>query len=153
VNVRASLAILGLALVACHRRAPTPVRAGAAASATATPSAGRPAKVGVRRLPRLAWTPMTDLAAIGLPNGCTLVPPVRRARLLKGGIRFVAPPGGTSELLVAVDVNGDGTVDADSVLDASGQPTVSLPWKKLDAPPVVAKSTAGWLAFDTEALP
>lgn len=151
--MRALLALVCLALVSCHRRGPTPDQAGGPpAGASSTALVGVAAPVSLRKLGPLRWGPVRDLGAIGVPNGCTIVPPVQRAPLPKGGVRFVAPPGGASELLVAVDENGDGTVDADGVLDASGQPTVSLPWKKLDAPPIVAKSAAGWLSFDTEDL-
>lgn len=102
------------------------------------------------QLAALRWEPYGNVASLGVPAGCKLETPVRRASLPGGTVRFVAPAGGSSELLLAVDRDGDGTVDADGVIDAAGKVAHPLPWTTLDAPPVVAKGATGFLAFDTE---
>jgi hypothetical protein len=101
-------------------------------------------------LAALLWEPYGDVGSLGVPAGCKLETAVRRATLPAGTVRFVAPAGGSSELLLAVDRDGDGAVDQDGVIDAAGRVAHPLPWTTLDSPPIVSKGATGFLAFDTE---
>jgi hypothetical protein len=96
------------------------------------------------------WRRFDDPGAIGLPFGCTLARPVQKTPMPRGAVRFVTPPNARSELVVAVDENGDGTVDRAGVLDAQGRAGAPYPWTSLDAPPVVARSATAWIAADSE---
>lgn len=149
----AAAAALGLLAVACHHgdRSPSP---SPATSGTAPFSASASGNVPGFPLPRalapLRWESYEGVGNLGIPAGCTLDMPVRRATLPSGAVRFIAPPGGTSELLLAVDEDGDGTVDRDGVISAAGTVGHPLPWTKLDAPPIVAQGANGFLAVGAE---
>lgn len=94
----------------------------------------------------LAWKPLDDSSFIGLPQGCVLRKGARHAALPAGSVRFVSPALG-SELVLAVDVDGNDTVERAGVFGATGVVGDAFPWTTLSAPPVIARSSSGFLAF------
>ncbi len=146
MNARAFFGSFGVALLlnGCHRKTTNDEPPKRPAPIAKTLDATLPSA-----LAPFAWSPLEDLGSIGLPQGCILKPPVQKAPLPRGAVRFVTPAG-SSRLIVAVDEDGDGVVDWDGVLDDRGRPGERVPWQELDAPPIFAKSDAGWVVFDVE---
>jgi hypothetical protein len=100
----------------------------------------------------LAWKPLADPGVVGLPAGCTVNGPIRRAPLPSLRVRFFAPLGSASELVLATDEDGEGSVDRDVVLTAEGRPGRALPWKRMDAPPLLARTSRGYRSLAVESI-
>ena len=108
----------------------------------------------VEPLAPLRFAPLPDASAITLPVGCAIQGPVLSAPLPAGSVRFVAPQGtgGPPSLVVAVDENGDGTVERSSAfVDPPGASFSPFPWRALESPPAVAASPGGLLALEVNA--
>ena len=138
---------LAVLLGGCHR-APLP-SPDPAPSASTTPVAAAAEVATVAPLAPLGWAPLADPGSIGMPAGCQLRLPVRRAAPPRGHARFLVPAG-SAALVLAVDEDGDGAVDRNGVLDEQGKPGRSVPWTTLDAPPLLGRSSSGWIAVDVE---
>ncbi|HEX7669932.1 MAG TPA: hypothetical protein VF395_10125 [Polyangiaceae bacterium] len=147
---RLALAALGFSLCACHRRDRSGSPAPSSTQARAPASGSVPGFPVPLPLAQMRWETYENVGSLGIPAGCNLEMPVRRARLPKGTARYFAPPGGTLELLLGIDEDGDGSVDRDGVIGGAGIVGRPLPWTKLDAPPIVAEGATGFLAFDAE---
>lgn len=123
--------------------------AGGSASASASPRPpGSVATAGVAPLDAPSWKPLADPSFIGLPQGCSLGRVVRQTLLPAGAVRFSAPANG-SDLVMAIDADGDGTVERAGVLDPDGRPSATFPWTTLSAPPAIVRGPAGFAAVRT----
>jgi len=117
-------------------------------SASASASSGVPettVPAGVAPLDAPTWKPLSDPSFIGLPQGCSVGSVVRRAALPAGSVRFSAPANG-SDLVLAIDSDGDDTVERAGVFDAEGRPSATFPWTTLSAPPSMVRTPAGFAA-------
>lgn len=144
----ALIAVLG-SLPACSLFRKSDSATSSSAAAAESPPEESSAPPGVAPLEAPQWRTVEDASFIGLPEGCVLGRPVRKAALPGGTIRFSAPAN-ASELVMAVDADGNGAVDRAGILDAEGHPSSSIPWLSVDAPPVVARSAPGLFAVRGE---
>lgn len=136
------------ALPACReKKAPAPAPSSSGAAGDVVPGFPVPPVLAA-----LDWKPLADQGEIGLPAGCIMKTKGKRAPLPKHRTRFFSPPGSASELILGTDEDGDGLVDRDVVLTAEGNPSRGLPWKRLDAPPLLARTAAGYLSLDVESI-
>jgi hypothetical protein len=95
------------------------------------------------------WKPLSDASFIGLPQGCKLGRDAREAPMPQGAVRFTAPAEG-SELVMAVDGDGNDTVEQAGILDGNGRPSASFPWTVLGNPPVALRTSTGIIAARTQ---
>src|SRR5436190_293573 len=120
-------------------------KSGAAASTSGAvvgnaPSESASAPVFAPLLETPSWKSLGDPSFIGLPQGCVLGTALRKTAMPAGTMRFFAPPNG-SELAVAIDTDGNESVERAGILDADGRTGAAVPWTALGSPPVLARTT------------
>jgi hypothetical protein len=145
-SVLASVAVI-LLLPACGLFRKSLGGSSASASASSRPPEAA-ASAAVAPLDPPSWKPLSDPSFIGLPQGCSLGRVLQRAALPAGTVRFSAPASG-SDLVVAIDADGNDAVERAGVLDAEGRPSATFPWTKLSEPPAIIRSPVGFAAVRT----
>lgn len=138
MRVAAALATLALAS-SCSR----------SCAKEAASDAGPPARLELAfpaKLEAPALAALEGTRGYGLPSGCELSGPIRRAAL-PGRTRFVASRRELGALALAAS-----RADAGSAAERAGAfelatgKVTELPWAELDAPPLMDKAAGGWVA-------
>lgn len=127
------------AVVGCEDNsppAPPPEKPKLGDVAVALPSVLRP----------LSWKNEAGTAGVGVPSGCRLRLPVRSADLGGAEARILSSPNRLGELVIAVDEDGDGTVDRAAITGGPDGKNHPVPWSALDTPPALARGARGWMA-------
>jgi hypothetical protein len=88
------------------------------------------------------WSELQDNAGFGLPSGCRLDSPIRRARVEKGA-RLASARHRLDAIAIGV---GKDDVERAGLVDLRSGQVAALPWAKLDSPPVFENTKAGWFA-------
>jgi len=91
----------------------------------------------------LAFEILSSPQGFGLPAGCHLEGPVKRAALPAGKVRFSAVRGALDDLALAVAERDGGAVSASAWLALDQHRAEPLWWTALDEPPALAKGDGG----------
>lgn len=94
-----------------------------------------------------AFTALPAAGEFGLPRGCALAGPVRRASLAAPRVRFLASRRELSSLALATSGQDSGTLtEAAGAVDFAGGGVEALPWGELESPPLLDRAAGRWVS-------
>jgi hypothetical protein len=88
------------------------------------------------------WKALPSTEGIGLPTGCRFDPPVRRATLPEGKLRFATGRHSLGSLVVAL--GKDDLVETAGFLSLATHEVTPVAWGSFAAPPLFEKTKSGW---------
>jgi hypothetical protein len=97
----------------------------------------------------MAWTALDSSRGFGMPQGCRLELPIRSAPLAPGRVRFMAAKSTLDELALAIGSEANDTVARRGIVGLETGKVRDLPWEELERPPLVDRSSSGWVAAFT----
>ncbi|MEB2313793.1 MAG: hypothetical protein OZ921_18530 [Sorangiineae bacterium] len=126
-------------------------RGDAAPASEAALAAPAPVAVDVGAVPAVALSPFEverDPAAVALPPGCAIIPPVRVAPLPPEATTRFLTGRTTLDALVVGETRGDAArLTARGAVDlTSGRVEPRIPWAVPDRPPLFERTPEGWVA-------
>lgn len=90
------------------------------------------------------WKALPSTQGLGLPTGCRFEPPVQRATLPEGKLRFATGRHSLSSLVLAL--GKDDHVDQAGFVSLATRAVEPAPWGDLVAPPFFEKTKSGWFS-------